>query len=119
DTDPANGCDTDLNGTTAHCGACNNDCGALPNVAMANCGSGMCSIDMCAAGFEDCDGDPMNGCEAAGCRIETDLIAYYTFTEGTGKTLNDTSGFGTPLTLTWPGNGVSWISGRNGISINS
>ena len=44
-----------------NCGACGTVC-ALPN-ATAACVSGVCQIGTCNAGFADCDGDPMNGCE--------------------------------------------------------
>jgi myo-inositol-hexaphosphate 3-phosphohydrolase/glucose/arabinose dehydrogenase/lysophospholipase L1-like esterase len=45
-------------------------------------------------------------------RVSTDLVALYTFNEGGGDTLFDTSGFGTPLDLTlrFPGDAV-WGTG--------
>ena len=47
----------------AHCGACGTTCPGAPN-ASAACEAGRCRI-VCAAGFDDCDGDPSNGCEAS------------------------------------------------------
>lgn len=53
--------------TVTHCGGCGNDCYG-PNVALAECGmdgSGAgCVIIACEEGFADCDGNPLNGCEA-------------------------------------------------------
>jgi hypothetical protein len=61
DGDPTNGCETNLKTTTEHCGACGAPC-SLPH-AMARCTGGACVVDTCQAPFEDCDGDPKNGCE--------------------------------------------------------
>ena len=55
------GCEADLNASTAHCGGCGRTC-ALP-FATATCASGACAIVACAAGFADCDGTPATGCE--------------------------------------------------------
>lgn len=44
-----------------HCGACGNRC-AVANAAPA-CAAGACTISVCNPGFENCDGDPRNGCE--------------------------------------------------------
>ncbi|TVR04447.1 MAG: hypothetical protein EA398_02050 [Deltaproteobacteria bacterium] len=57
------GCETELASTTAHCGTCGNDCGALPNVASAACSGGDCTILACTEGFRNCDGDVETGCE--------------------------------------------------------
>ena len=56
----------DSKNDVAFCG-CNDtsagtDCLALSNVDDANCEMGECKI-LCKDGFEDCDGDPSNGCE--------------------------------------------------------
>lgn len=45
-----------------HCGACDQVCSGGPN-RSATCNEGVC-VTECAEGFEDCDGDPENGCEA-------------------------------------------------------
>ena len=53
--------------TTAYCGctaeSAGLNCETLPNVAEGTCSAGTCSIT-CKPGFEDCDKDPSNGCEA-------------------------------------------------------
>ncbi len=67
-----NGADDDCNdvvdegfdlSSLAHCGACNQAC-APPNTAEAACVEGACQVVACPDGFEDCDADPANGCEA-------------------------------------------------------
>ncbi len=57
----ANGCETDLNASLSHCGACGRSC-AFPNAA-ASCSAGVCSIGACASGMGNCDGSAVNGCE--------------------------------------------------------
>ena len=53
-------------------------------------------------------------------RVSDGLIAFYDFTEGTGSTVFDISGFGTPLNLTIGNtNNVNWIGGDCGLSVNS
>ena len=62
DMDASNGCEADLS-TTTDCGTCGNMC-ADPMSATGSCGTtGMCEFS-CDPGFEDCDMDPSNGCEA-------------------------------------------------------
>ena len=63
DGNAANGCETDLNTTAAHCGACGRAC-SLPN-ATTSCVGGTCRIGACNAGFGDCDGNATNGCETS------------------------------------------------------
>lgn len=65
DLDSTNGCETSLLMTREHCGACDNDCADLANVAETRCEEGGCVIVSCAEGWDDCDGDPSNGCEAS------------------------------------------------------
>ncbi|MEZ4314846.1 MAG: RHS repeat-associated core domain-containing protein [Polyangiaceae bacterium] len=55
-----NGCETDVT-TVTHCGACGNACPAAANAA-ATCDSGACGL-ACSAGYDDCNGDPADGCE--------------------------------------------------------
>jgi len=62
DSSPANGCEVDLRVTAAHCGLCGNACPVRPNATAAACSAGRCDV-VCAAGFGDCDADPLNGCE--------------------------------------------------------
>lgn len=54
-------CETNLVTDDNHCGFCGNECD-LPN-AVTKCDAAKCVIDSCVAPFEDCDGDPRNGCE--------------------------------------------------------
>ena len=57
----SNGCETDTRASVAHCGACGSACPARPNGASV-CAAGRCAVT-CVAGFAECDGDPLNGCE--------------------------------------------------------
>jgi hypothetical protein len=61
DGSATNGCETDTRTTVAHCGGCGMACAARPN-ATAACAMGTCAYT-CAAGFADCNADPMDGCE--------------------------------------------------------
>lgn len=74
DGDAANGCETDLYLSAAHCGACGSVCD-VPD-ASSTCSRGGCTF-ACSAGRADCDGDPSNGCETpsadcASCLPEAD-----------------------------------------------
>jgi hypothetical protein len=62
-----NGCEADLTTTQKNCGGCGNDCTKGQHLQNANatpCVGSLCQ-PTCAAGFGDCDGDPLNGCETA------------------------------------------------------
>lgn len=48
----------------AHCGGCDRPCVAGANVSGAACEDGRCVLE-CEFGYEDCDGDPSNGCEVS------------------------------------------------------
>ncbi len=61
DTNIANGCETALSVSIAHCGACNNPC-SYP-FASATCVAGVCAMGTCASGRGNCDGSATNGCE--------------------------------------------------------
>jgi hypothetical protein len=61
DGNQANGCEADLTSDVNNCGACGNGC-SFPH-ASATCVQGTCQMGACAAGFDDCDNDPSNGCE--------------------------------------------------------
>jgi hypothetical protein len=67
------GCETDLLHTPMHCGACRRACLDQPH-ATAGCSEGKCAIGKCEDGWEDCDDDPLNGCEHP---IWTDLECVY------------------------------------------
>ncbi|MGE0789553.1 MAG: hypothetical protein AB7S26_28020 [Sandaracinaceae bacterium] len=58
----ADGCESALD-TPAHCGQCDNVC-SLPN-SDVSCDAGACVSSGCSPGFDDCNGDPSDGCEAA------------------------------------------------------
>ncbi|APR87813.1 Tryptophan synthase alpha chain [Minicystis rosea] len=60
DGDPGNGCEVDFASDPSSCGSCFNVCG--DQHAAVACTAGQCVI-ACDAGFGDCDGDPINGCE--------------------------------------------------------
>lgn len=59
--DTQDACETNLITSDDHCGFCGNKCD-LPN-AVTKCEAAKCEIQSCVAPFEDCDGDPRNGCE--------------------------------------------------------
>lgn len=58
----ADGCESDLS-LPAHCGACENICAELPDVASSSCKDSSCSL-VCDAGRADCNGRSADGCEA-------------------------------------------------------
>ena len=60
DADWTNGCEASLT-TATDCGACGSPCAAGDN-ATAECSTGTCLVT-CDEPYEDCDGDPGNGCE--------------------------------------------------------
>jgi hypothetical protein len=62
DSDPLNGCETAVDADPQHCGSCTLVC-AFPH-ADAGCAGGICTLGACDDGYEDCDGQPLNGCEA-------------------------------------------------------
>jgi len=53
-----------------------------------------------------------------GERVTDGLQVLYTFDEGSGETVNDVSGVGSPLNLSLGGTAASWIPG-GGLAINS
>jgi hypothetical protein len=58
----ADGCETSLN-TNANCNGCGVTCSRAN--ATTSCASRTCQITGCTGGFADCDGNPLNGCEAS------------------------------------------------------
>jgi hypothetical protein len=64
DGNPANGCETNLTNTTAHCKTCSTNCMTLEQNAMgAACVASTCTYSMCNGGWGNCDGNAANGCE--------------------------------------------------------
>lgn len=62
DGEADNGCEATLT-SMGHCGFCRAQC-ALAN-AVASCDSGSCELVECLPGFDDCDGNAVNGCETS------------------------------------------------------
>lgn len=67
DGDHATGCEADLT-SVRDCGGCattgaNDPCEGLANVQTSSCMGGACQINVCAAGFLDCDRQTATGCE--------------------------------------------------------
>ncbi|MFO0601898.1 MAG: FG-GAP-like repeat-containing protein [Polyangiales bacterium] len=61
DRSAANGCETALATSLAHCGACGAACS--PPSATGACVAGACRVAACNPGRADCDGAAANGCE--------------------------------------------------------
>jgi hypothetical protein len=60
DSNPANGCEINLNTDEVHCGACLTVCNSTHGTP--SCTAGSCSIG-CDAGWANCDNNLANGCE--------------------------------------------------------
>ncbi|MFI5297784.1 MAG: hypothetical protein ACHREM_06755, partial [Polyangiales bacterium] len=56
-----NGCETNVYTDTKNCGSCAFDCTRAETNSY--CAAGHCNITGCAAGYADCDLDPLTGCE--------------------------------------------------------
>jgi hypothetical protein len=63
DKQNATGCEVSIRTDLNNCGSCGNVCD-LPH-ATAECSAGECRIvsDACELGYQDCNGDPADGCE--------------------------------------------------------
>ena len=61
DNMPANGCEVNTTNDVKNCGSCGRMCAAAANQSVA-CVASVCKTT-CNAGFGDCDGNPVNGCE--------------------------------------------------------
>ncbi|MFO0608207.1 MAG: hypothetical protein U0324_33890 [Polyangiales bacterium] len=61
DGNAANGCETNLSGDIANCGACSNRCTA-PN-GTPSCSAGACGVAACNTGFANCNAMAADGCE--------------------------------------------------------
>ncbi|RLB52499.1 MAG: hypothetical protein DRJ42_14735 [Deltaproteobacteria bacterium] len=63
DDDAATGCETSENTDAMNCGSCGRVCATTgANVSGGTCAGGDCHL-VCDVGWDDCDGDPGNGCE--------------------------------------------------------
>jgi hypothetical protein len=61
--DPKDGCETSVVADIGNCGHCGNACPVRPNARAAVCLKGQCG-SQCQPGFGDCNGNPLDGCEA-------------------------------------------------------
>ena len=62
DCDPGvDGCETDIDETVEHCGACDDPCPAVLH-GSGLCSGGECAVDTCDTGWGDCD-PGVDGCE--------------------------------------------------------
>jgi hypothetical protein len=61
DSDPNNGCETNIFTSNQHCGDCDNACDPLN--ASGQCVGGTCELGPCDPYFANCDSMPANGCE--------------------------------------------------------
>jgi hypothetical protein len=77
DGNPSTGCEVNVVGDIANCGACGRACTAAN--ATSVCTASVCSIAACSAGFGNCNVVPADGCE-------TDLTANMTHCGACGRT---------------------------------
>ena len=57
----ADGCETAVSSSSTDCGDCGKIC--QPQHASGMCTDGSCQIGACASGFDNCNGNPGDGCE--------------------------------------------------------
>ena len=70
---PGDGCERDLT-TLTDCGQCDVACGLFH--ADATCATGTCEVDGCDPGWEDCNDEPEDGCEAIIGSIDHCAVCY-------------------------------------------
>ena len=91
DSDWSNGCETKVSDDPSNCGACNKVCDGGPN-GNASCVAKQCTLS-CTAPYQDCNGDPTDGCEIpVGQANACSRSGLTTFSTATGAT----PGCGTP-----------------------
>jgi hypothetical protein len=57
----ADGCEVNLASDPNNCGSCGKVCASAHGSPV--CSGGMCAVELCNAGYADCDGVASNGCE--------------------------------------------------------
>ena len=63
DSKPDDGCEVDIRHDADHCGDCMAPPCIVPN-ATPDCAAGRCAIRSCNDGFDDCNDEARDGCEA-------------------------------------------------------
>jgi|GEM_PF-6070054 len=86
DGDASNGCEVDTGADPNNCGGCGIVCD--PANGTGACEQGVCVVNACNAGFDDCDQDPTNGCEANLSKSTSCGNCTNTCTPSAGTTLN-------------------------------
>ena len=56
--------EVDFQNDSTNCGACGVTCGNVNDQYVTTCQGGQCRLDACIEPFENCDGNPVTGCEA-------------------------------------------------------
>ncbi len=122
DGNAANGCEASLS-SISHCGSCLHGCAGGTHASPA-CMNQTCGF-ACISGWGDCDASPFNGCETdlttlTNCgtcgnacvnNLNTSLIGYWKFDEGSGTNAADSSTSGNNATLN---PGATWTGGKKG-----
>jgi hypothetical protein len=94
----APGCETNILTNITNCGGCGIACTNAHGTTA--CSAGACAPS-CSAGWTDCDGNPVNGCEtqcasgvcSGGTCMTADLMMHYTFESISGGVVQDQSTF--------------------------
>src|SRR6185369_5155442 len=68
DGNASNACETNLNTNVEHCGDCSTACSLA--FAEPKCMGGKCQVESCTAPYDDCNGNPEDGCEV---NLKTDV----------------------------------------------
>ena len=76
-----NGCEKEgqCGSTPVDPNVCTPECSTLPNVNETSCNNNSCTIQSCKEGFNNCDADPINGCEVEGSCSGPDIVCKMTF----------------------------------------